>query len=711
MILLQKFGFKESRYERPQDKWLCGHLADGTPCTRGPDKNGKCKVTTVCTPRQVVAKDDKGREIKGRWECRRSTQEGGPCEAGPFPDGRCCQMLTPCEPQPSLRTKRKRAGLWATALAVGVAALVLSGGAANRYLMPGPLTSQHAGLTECSSCHAGTGPGKMDWVHKVVTSVDPKQNADLCIGCHAMGAQPFAPHTHPVDELKRLTDASRETSKGTSSLLQRISLSRPMSLPSDGAAIYCAACHKEHQGEFRNLKEVSNERCQTCHVSKFGSFATSHPQFSDYPYRRRTRIVFDHAAHLEKYFPEVAKDAAAGQAPPPACNGCHQPGFDQKYMEVKSYGAMCSNCHNKDILGTGRTTGPKGIDFLSVPGLDVNTLTEKKVDIGDWPKSSEATLTPFMRLLLAASGETAAMEMGDIDLIDLSQAEEADLAKVKALAWSIKRIFAKLEATTLETVISGGQAGSGADRQQLAVLTGAISHDVILGANREWFPNLQDDLQKHEKGEPSAAFREPDKQQEAKAGAPFDAEAWAEYGGWYRQDYTIRYRPSGHTDPFLRAWLNYAGQSFAVGPQNPVAPVYELLASQEAVGRCIRCHSIDSAETGPKQINWRPFYTDHTKNRFTSFAHKAHISAVGTKGCAACHELNAAGGDYVKSYLGGDASVHMPNFKHIDKTLCASCHTRQASWESCTLCHDYHVTESKDSSRLGKKPQASAAAK
>ena len=34
-----------------------------------------------------------------------------------------------------------------------------------------------------------------------------------------------------------------------------------------------------------------------------------------------------------------------------------------------------------------------------------------------------------------------------------------------------------------------------------------------------------------------------------------DPETWAEYGGWYRQDYTIYYRPTGHKDKFIQSWL------------------------------------------------------------------------------------------------------------------------------------------------------------
>ena len=329
MIVLQKFDHKESRYERPQDKWVCGHLADGKPCARGPGKDGRCRFTTICQPRME----------KGRWQCRRSAQEGGPCEGGPYPDGRCSHALEPCFPQPSLRTRRRRATLWAVALAVGILALIVSGGTANRLLMPGALSSHHAGLTECRTCHAGSGPGKMDWIHQVVTSVGPKQNAQLCIGCHNEGAQPMVPHTHPVTELQRITQALKEKSGADrDGWLQRIGFSRSSANSAPVATeVYCATCHKEHQGVFHDLKKVSNERCQICHIAKFSSFADSHPQFSNYPYDRRTRMIFDHVSHIGKHFPEASKAAAPRQVATPGCSDCHQPGVDQKYMEVKSF--------------------------------------------------------------------------------------------------------------------------------------------------------------------------------------------------------------------------------------------------------------------------------------------------------------------------------------------------------------------------------------
>src|SRR5258708_29365460 len=136
MIVLQKFGFKESKYERPQDAWVCGHLADGKPCDLGPGLDGRCRVTTVCRPRLE----------NERWQCRRSASAGGPCQAGPLPDGQCCMNLQRCMPRPSLRTKRTRSALAATALVIGIMAAMLGGKAGEQFMIPGKLSSPHARL-------------------------------------------------------------------------------------------------------------------------------------------------------------------------------------------------------------------------------------------------------------------------------------------------------------------------------------------------------------------------------------------------------------------------------------------------------------------------------------------------------------------------------------------------------------------------------------
>ncbi len=792
---LQKFGFKESPYERPQDKWLCGRLAEGNPCLRGPDADGYCRVTAVCQP-----------HLEGeRWQCRRSPLEGGPCDAGPLPDGECCQKLEPCIPKPSLRTVRKRVVLWASAFSVGLVALILGSEKASEFLMPGPLSSPHASQTDCRTCHADVEPGNLGWLHSFVAAVEPRDNAKLCIGCHDVGAAPFSPHTHPVDQLRQLTarydagDNSLPVQRD--SLLHRIAFPAPnMSLAPGETTIFCATCHEEHQGAVHDQTTMSKHRCQTCHTSKFGSFADSHPEFSSYPFDRRTRIIFDHKSHFGKHFPKTKAAESPDKVVPSVCADCHRPGTGQKYMEIARYSSMCASCHDGEILGTTRASGPKGVDFLAVPGLDVATLAERGIDIGEWPMDSEAELTVFMRALIATDPKGAEIVNGvsDLDLLDLTDASDEQLGKVKAVAWSVKNLFSQLENTQLSKAMMTmpeNSDGTKFDRTQMADLTGIMSRDVIMSGNREWFPNLSDDLEQFNKAEPTKSFgvsdddqnrptgqplpselQEPepeivegegeilpesdgdilgesdgdilaeesgdlsgsdtlttdgdianaadddtlelggddevkddaslieigeisqpdDNDDEGKSAAepvqPMDPESWAEFGGWYRQDFTIRYRPSGHSDRFLRNWLDYSGHALGSDQATLLAPIFDQLASRDAIGRCTKCHSVDN-EDDFKHVMWQAFSTRQVKNRFTTFSHKPHISASGSKGCVLCHELSTSDADYMKTYDGGLPTMFAPNFPVMAKAVCSTCHTEQAAGETCTLCHNYHAAE------------------
>src|SRR5579871_1663116 len=809
MMVLQKFGFKESSYERPQDEWICGRLSEGKPCELGPDLNGRCCVATVCQPRLEA----------DRWQCRRSSDAGGPCRTGPLPDGRCCMPLERCVPRRSLRATRKRGTLAAIALAVGITAFFLGGEGGRHFMMPGKLSSHHAGLTDCSTCHSGAQPGRVDLLHRLFTAVEPRQNSSLCVTCHVMGAEPFTPHTHAVEDLKQRSEKLRIASSNwpAESLSQRITF--PGSARSRGAdiEIQCATCHKEHQGVFANLKAVSNQRCQTCHVSRFGAFADSHPQFVQFPYRRRPRIIFDHQSHMAKHFPEATKDAVVGQAAPDGCADCHRLGVRQRLMVVKPFATMCAGCHNGDLTGATQVSGPKGIDVLAIPGLDLATLRSHGLDVGAWPEKSEAVLTPFMRLLLEANGQSVASGVKGLDLLDLSKASDQDLAKVVTLAWSVKRLFNWLETTNLPAakLPANPRSGRQIDHLQTALLTGGLSYDVIASGNREWFmDHLQDDLRRHDRGEPTSGFKPaaaaatdsrtsspptrdtgsaagttkgaqtdilapsraagadksdilgsdksdilvlgksddilapnkdsdilsdnkkddilaPKKQDDILGGdkstidndalskvvgdsaskksvppaqgdagklavatpAPFDPEVWAQSGGWYRQDFTIRYRPTGHADQFLQTWLDFAGRAYGAGSRSALAPVFATLASKDAIGRCTKCHSVDD-QAEAKIVNWDAFDPNAIKNRFANYSHKPHIELVGAKTCAKCHELKTSENQFLKTYEGGDPLNYTPNFKFLDKAMCASCHSEQAAWQNCTLCHGYHVPDS-----------------
>jgi|GEM_PF-379265 len=709
----------------------------------------------------------------------------------------------PCVPRRSLRSKRGRAVVAAMALMVGLIGVFMGGEEGRHFMTPGNLSSHHAGLTDCSTCHSGAQSGQVDLLHRLMTAVEPRQNSNLCLACHVMGREPFAPHTHAVEDLERRTEKLRLASRDwkPESLMQRIAF--PATVKSRGAEaeIQCSTCHKEHQGVFANLKTVSNQRCQTCHVSRFGSFADSHPQFVRFPYQRRPRIAFDHQSHFGKYFPEATKAAIAGKIVPDNCVDCHQVGVRQRYMEVKSFGTMCSSCHEGDLNGATQVSGPKGIDVLVVPGLDVATLNERRIDIGNWPDKSEAVLTPFMKLLLNSEEDGLASGVAGLDLLDLRHASDQDLARVAKLAWAVKRLFNRLETTNPSgaKLLADDGFGIQIDQLQMAALTGGMSHDVIAAGNREWFPGLQDELSRHELGQPARdlasgeklatapkpptpsngspasaaalpgadilggntsdkkddilgsdnniaskkddilvkddrsdalAFPKQDDILTAKkadilsdnsaadsiplgagdnsakdgtakragveqAGgrtAQFDPEAWARTGGWYRQDFTIRYRPTGHADQFLRAWLEFAGRGYGTVLHDEFAPVFEMLSPKDAVGRCTKCHSIDEQQ-GAKSVNWLPFDPNALRNRFTNYSHKPHVELIGAKTCVKCHELQSVKTEFMKTYEAGDPLNYTPNFKPLDKAVCVSCHSQQTAWENCTLCHGYHVLD------------------
>ena len=85
-----------------------------------------------------------------------------------------------------------------------------------------------------------------------------------------------------------------------------------------------------------------------------------------------------------------------------------------------------------------------------------------------------------------------------------------------------------------------------------------------------------------------------------------DPESWAEYGGWYRQDYAIFYRPIGHKDKFIYSWLFLTGPQAPKGDGSPAAAVFDFLTHKDAQGSCTKCHSVDDMEGGGRVVNFSP---------------------------------------------------------------------------------------------------------
>ncbi len=788
----------------------------------------------------------------------------------------------------------------ATVVCLALALLLSKDTQFRQFLMPGPLTSAHGAIENCSACHAKSGSGKLSWIHGLIAG-DPVADSQACLTCHKMPDTAFNAHSASAEALQQSTQRLTKLAAGMP--VPQSARAQSIAFPTDNKlahGLYCATCHQEHQGVNFNLNRISNEQCASCHVVKFDSFDGHHPEFANYPFKRRTRIVYDHAGHFGKHFPEVAKKDPARRIPA-TCSTCHSSREDKRVMAVAPFEQTCATCHLDQIVGKERASGPKGIAFLTLPGIDLQTLKKKKAPIGEWPEASEAELTPFMKVMIGRNerGRALIKTVNNLNLQDLSRASNAQIRAVTSLVWEIKRLFYVLITGKASDVLADLNIGG---REKLSAnlisdLTASIPRDVVAGAQQQWLPNLgtemanrQDaagtakasrpaeaDQQAPSKNAPDAAkaavarpeaavpeapaasakpegSKKPavaderpqnraegqtddllhptpeelratappvkpavrgftayagketastDERSPARAGirsgekvaqaegavrkpAPADErppakaadqtddllnptqdelrgipapakgagnavppegaapkrdaarakpdsaisaddapgtgradapaapdaaaaakpqtraapaisiesdvepENWAEYGGWYRQDYAIFYRPTGHKDKFIYSWLFLTGPKAPKGDKKPAAAVFDFLTSKDAQGSCTKCHSVDDIGGRGRAVNFSPPKIATKQGRFTNFVHEPHFGVLQNRGCLTCHNIEK-GRPYLQSYEQGNPNNFASNFGAVKKELCQTCHTSSAARQDCLLCHKYHV--------------------
>ena len=795
---------------------------------------------------------------------------------------------------PFSNAKRDRIAAILAVLTAGGLALtfMLSGG--TQFLMPGPLASAHGAIEKCGACHTASGAGKLSWLHGLIAG-DPLADSKACLTCHKMPDTAFNPHSATAEALEISTERLRKvaaiTPQPQSARLQNTAFPTDNVMARD---MFCATCHQEHRGVGFKLNEISNAQCQSCHVVKFDSFDGHHPKFDNYPFKRRTRIVYDHAGHFGKHYPEIAKKDPERKIPN-TCATCHTSRADKRLMAVAPFAENCAACHLDQIVGKERVSGPKGIAFLTLPGLDLQTLKEKNALIGEWPDASEAELTPFMKVMISRNerGRALIKTVDSLNLQDLANASDVQIEAVTNLVWEIKGQFYALISGKASDVLADLNIGGGATLSAALVadLTASLPRDVVISAHQEWLPNLGTEMANRpdtsdqeqsgwsaaisetrlagsaspnelsgsdarqaaprlspqsvesetastaipvrlaqanqqtqtknspgvvaeknwrvdafgrvikgqgdeaESAEPEAtqpeaaepevaqpegtagetdtANAQPDGGKEslpaderpqntateqtddllypteeelrgikggvaeaanskedsssdsaavgalpnanASAGADapagsdtaaaepqiraapvisiesdVDPESWAEYGGWYRQDYAIFYRPTGHKDKFIYSWLFLTGPQAPKGDKGPAAAVFDYLTGKEAQGSCTKCHSVDDIQGTGRLVNFSPPTVETKQGRFTNFIHEPHFGILEDRGCLTCHNLEKGRPD-LKSYEQGDPQNFVSNFGAVKKDLCQSCHTSDMARQDCLLCHKYHV--------------------
>ena len=437
-------------YVRPNENWVCGRSAEGRPCPHGPTRRGKCAIQFECSPAQ----------IGNRWVCTRPDQYGGPCDSPALPspsfgpylkEGKveCCRKVH-CAPYRSLRARRGIVTLVFCALIIGAMLVAIGGPWRDKFFSPGPLTSHHQGAAMaslesmeqgklhtaevggggedegCHICHTALDSGLRGLVTSALDGTRKTTQSAQCLVCHEadLGGDALVAHALPPAILaQRTEEAKQEDTTASKPLSVMLASFLPGVKTSGEGQMACAACHHEHNGALFDLTRMDNASCQTCHTRQFKRVGNGHPEFStrasaaayDYPYRRRTRIIYDHARHETTHFLKEEYRAIA----PGDCTDCHVAGEGAGTTQLVPFEQMCASCHANNIVSA-RDEWMHVFGFPSVE-TDVYDILEDEIKAEAVPRTAGKSLSPFMLLLLSGMNDASP---------EAVQAFRADLAKV-----------------------------------------------------------------------------------------------------------------------------------------------------------------------------------------------------------------------------------------------------------------------------------------
>ena len=655
-------------------------------------------------------------ERPAAWLCGRAC-EGRRCVSGPAPSGRCLEADEPCVPRRSLRSQRRIFVMACTIFSLAALLVMLSKACWTEAFAPGPLTLKHAQIlsksstsNRCAACHEAGDKSFGDWaMHLAGRGSLQTPQSTLCLKCHEKGldsAHALLPHGVAPERLAKHTLEVAGEGGGRNG-------SSAVSTPrNQRGEIGCAACHREHHGKDHDLAALSNQQCQTCHAKSFHSFASGHPEFTSWPFKQRSPIAFDHAGHKGKHFPAGKQEFR--------CAMCH---VDDNRRDVKllaGFQTACASCHEPKI----KQSGEEGFKLFALPGMNVAALAEAGIGIGEWPEGIshdfDGVIPPAMARLLAAEGRgakaLARIPDGDLSAVDSTNKEQ--LAAAAEVALASKRLLHEL---------AGG--GERAFARRLNLVSGdseqlwaQLPPDLLRTAQAVWLPKLNEEMVLLREGqplpgsvptasappavikEPALPVTKPDQEEdllvpESKKPegdddllggtaepmlpqpdvAAVSPSTQARAAGWSRSnvDYSIAWRPTGHGDPLLKAWIELALKTDARNP-SAIAALRASLTKATSIGYCAQCHSIDKDSAGNLAIHWRTSPREPANKGFTKFSHRPHLIQPQLADCMHCHELTQGSGV-------------VTGFAPLTKSACASCHVPTAAGDQCLKCHNYHV--------------------
>ena len=415
-----------------------------------------------------------------------------------------------CHRVRSLRSRRTIFTMAVTAFTVGALLILGTSEYKNDFLAPGPLCSSHAqilagqGADRCAACHGASDRSLAGWLTDTLTGgrTIPVSQSDLCMKCHENSILPeFAlnPHSVASSDLQARTEKFKQASLASSgSMLHSFGSAMTGAHSNAHSEIACSACHREHHGA-ASLTAVTDQQCQTCHAQSFDSFEGNHPEFTNWPQQRRSKIAFDHSTHAMKHFP--------GKSTEFNCNQCHVDGPNGNVKLLASFEQSCAACHEQQI----HQSGESGLAIFSLPSVDPKAIEDQNLEIGSWPLAAtgdfDGRIPPAMRLLLQADPE--AREVLDrwnqkfgstIDFADVDPETDTDVAQAVELVWAIKRLLYELATDGQEALRArlGGALGSDVSLDQAMLLASQLDKGVFRNTVRRWLPDLQAEIADHE---------------------------------------------------------------------------------------------------------------------------------------------------------------------------------------------------------------------
>ncbi len=620
---------------------------------------------------------------------------GDPCEMGPTTSGRCSSPDGRCNPVPGEGKTRQRFFRAATLLTLGIVLVVLSG---NDFtsLDPGTHSSFHSHL-DCASCHDQIDLISVDFLRRGILSQGEPHASMKCLDCHVMGEHGAKPHSIAPEYLSLLTEGLSDSGR-----------------PIENVA--CARCHEEHRPQ-ESTRSIHDTRCQSCHQQQFPSFDDGHPEFSSTYGQPKRAIQFDHGDHARKHFSEYPDLA------PESCDDCHILAPDRHRMMVQPFAISCAPCHADSISGHGPTGKNRGIEFLSLPSLDSETLSQTGRDIGAWPRvGSDFPRGWSLRWIREGMSEDTDLEiLSGVELYDLENQPDEVLAATQKLALQFKNQLRKALDSDLEIFIRSLVSPAeemDVDRVQISRLSGKLPRSLLEQARTSWFPPPEeesvissessteddsmrdenddddedllvddddddlltdddDDLLLDESHPADLATTDRDESSITRSGgtiSAIDPDKWANAGGWYFDAPSIRYRPVEHADRFIQEWATMEAK---IGGKDPDSKsIFQQVFGPLAAGNCATCHI--GVQLDEPKVLWSPSsMRPPSYPQATHFSHGPHVLSGSSATCLSCHEIAS------DPQLSND-------WKSISRNTCTECHGQQIQ-SGCTTCHEYHV--------------------